>query len=69
MLLVLVRLKNIVAKYPGASLGFVLGAIIGCVLSVFMIRYGFPGWILPVQTLGWAVYMAPVVKKYMDGLK
>lgn len=68
ILFLLVKIKNLVIKYPGPTLGFVLGSIIGYILSVSMIRYGFPRWVLPVQTLAWAVVMSRKVKEYLDRL-
>lgn len=65
----LVRIKNFVFKYPGASVGLISGALIGFVLGLSMVRFGFPGWILPVNTLMWAVVAAPVVKSYLEKLK
>ena len=65
----LVLLKNLVQKYPAASLGFAAGAIIGCVVGSSMARYGFPGWVVPVQMLVWALAMPPVVRNYLNKLK
>lgn len=69
ILCMLVSVRNFVFKYPGASLGLTIGAFIGFVLGASMVRYGFPGWVLPVQTVVWAVVMAPVVKGYLDKLR
>ncbi len=69
VLFLLIRIKSFVFKYPGGSLGFVLGGLAGYFLGVHMVRFGFPEWALPVNTLMWAVAIAPVAKKYMDGLR
>lgn len=69
ILYVLICIKKFVSRNPGGSLGFFLGGLAGYVLSVNMIRFGFPKWVLPVQTLMWAVFVAPVVKSYIDKLK
>ena len=61
----LIFLKKLVCKYPG----FFIGGVVGFVLSEWMVKYGFPKWIVPVQTLMWAVAVAPIVKTYLDRLK
>ena len=66
ILLCLVAIKNFVFRYPGASIGFLAGGLAGFLLGSVMVRFGFPEWALPVM---WAVAVAPVVKKYMDGLR
>ena len=65
----LVGIRNLVFRHPGAALGLTIGAFIGFVLGASMVRYGFPPWVLPVQTIVWAIVMAPVVKGYLDKLK
>ena len=69
ILYVLAGIKNFVFKYPGASIGFLAGGIIGFVLGLSMVKFGFPAWVLPVNTLAWAVVTAPVVKTYLDRLR
>lgn len=68
ILYIIVRVKNLFFKYPGASLGLMIGAFIGFVLGASMVKYGFPKWVLPVQVVVWSVFVAPVVKKYLDDL-
>ena len=69
ILYVLAGIRNFVFKYPGASVGFLAGGIIGFVLGLSMVKFGFPAWALPVNTLVWAVVTAPVVKTYLDRLR
>ena len=69
ILFIIVSIKNFVFKFPGASLGFVGGVFVGFVLGFTMVRFGFPGWVLPVNTIVWAITVAPVVKNYLDGLR
>ena len=68
-LYLLLHLKNFVVKYPAASLGCAAGAVIGYVLGASMAKYGFPGWVVPVQMLVWALAMPPVVRNYLNKLK
>ncbi len=65
----LAGIRNFVFRYPGATLGLTIGAFIGFVLGASMVMFGFPPWILPVQTIVWAVVVAPVVKGYLDKLR
>lgn len=69
LLFLLFRLKNFVLKHPAASFGFAAGAVIGYVLGTSMAKYGFPGWVVPVQMVVWALALPPVVKEYLDKLK
>lgn len=69
ILFILMRLGGFILKHPGASLGFAGGALIGFVLGSSMVRFGFPGWVLPVNTLMWAVATAPVVRNYFQRLR
>jgi len=69
VLLLSLRLKDFVSKHPGGSIGFILGGLAGYALGIQMVRFGFPAWVLPVNALMWAVAAAPVVKKYLDGLR
>jgi hypothetical protein len=68
MLLILAGIGSMVRKYPGPSTGFIIGAVIGFVIGKFLIRYGAPGWLLPLQVLAIAVLMAGVVKDFFDRL-
>jgi len=65
----LLHLKNFAVKHPPASLGLAAGALIGYVLGSSMAHYGFPGWVVPVQIIVWALALPPVVKGYLDRLK
>jgi hypothetical protein len=40
----------------------------GYVIGKFLIRYGAPGWLLPLQVLAIALLMAGVVKDFFDRL-
>jgi hypothetical protein len=68
-LYLLLHLRNIVLKHPAASLGLAAGAVIGYVIGTSMAKYGFPGWVVPVQMIVWALALPPVVRNYLDKLK
>lgn len=65
LLYLLVSFKNLVFKHPGI-LGFLIGSILGFIMSLYMVRYGFPPITIPINTLVWGIAMAPVVKEYLE---
>jgi hypothetical protein len=68
ILLILVGIWSVVRKYPGPSLGVLIGATIGYIFGISMVKYGFPGWALPVMVIACAVKMALVCREYLDKL-
>jgi hypothetical protein len=68
ILMILAGLWAVARRYPGLSIGAVIGGIIGYVVGKSMTAYGFPGWMLPVMVVACAVKMAAVCKEYLDKL-
>lgn len=69
ILFLLAGLWRLFRKHPAAGIGLTGGASCGFILGFFMVECGFPGWVLPANTVAWAVATAPVVKNYLDRLK
>jgi hypothetical protein len=69
ILMIVAGIWSIVRKYPGATLGFLIGGVIGYVLGYYMVKYGFPGWSLPIMVIAFALKMAVISKEYLDKLK
>jgi hypothetical protein len=67
ILFILVFIKDLIFKHPGI-LGFMIGSILGFIIGLFMVKYGFPLIALPINTLVWGIGIAPVVKEYLDRL-
>ncbi len=68
ILLILVGIWSVVSKYPGPSVGVMIGATIGYIFGISMVKYGYPGWALPVMVIAFSVKMALVCKEYLDKL-